>query len=154
MISCELEPTFPAKYVDGYKPIYAAAEPITFEASRGVYSPGKICRYKSYLLVSEANTGIHIIDNSNPQSPNFIGFLKIADNENMEVSDSILIVDYQNRLVSLNLSEITSIKEVSSVKAWFVTVPPVTNHYYECPDLSKEIIGWSLEQLHNPKCYR
>ena len=59
-----------------YNPVYipeSALHPeISVEGPRSLEEPGKIYFYQDYIFINEIRKGIHIIDNAEPSSPNFV----------------------------------------------------------------------------------
>src|SRR5690606_19554463 len=49
-------------------------------------NPGKIYLYGDYLLINEPQKGIHIIDNSNPSSPQPVHFINIPGNVDLAIN--------------------------------------------------------------------
>ncbi len=74
--------------------------------------PGKIYAYKQYLLIGEAKEGIHIIDNSNPQSPQKVAFVIIPGVIDFAVKDDVLYADNYTDLVALSLANPTNVHEI------------------------------------------
>lgn len=143
--------------VEGYKPLYASTTDltITFDEPRSLHQPGKIFTYGKYLLINDVGEGIHIIDNSDPSSPQPLGFLNVTGNVDMAMRNNILYVDHIGSLVALDISDLSSIREISRVKTWSAALPPSNARHFECVDPNKgEIVGWELTTLHNPKCFR
>jgi hypothetical protein len=152
-LECE-DSTFPKEDTNGYRPVYSANESITFESNEPIQNPDKVLRFKNYLLIHDSKKGIHIIDNADPKIPLPVGFIRIPDNNDMVIKDSILVVDHRNYLVSLNLTTITKVNEVSRLKVWKITAPPYHSKYFECVDTTKEVVGWVEARLPNSTCYR
>jgi len=65
---------------------------------------GKICFYEGYLFISEAEKGIHIIDNRNPSSPQNLGFIEVPGNADLAVRDNLLYADSYVDLVWFDIS--------------------------------------------------
>lgn len=85
---------------------------IITEGPRNLEKPGKIYVYDNYLIITEKKKGIHIIDNSNPSSPQKISFVKIPGVLDMAVKDEVLYVDSYTDLVALDIKNPKSIKEI------------------------------------------
>ncbi len=152
-------PEFPVGEVEGYKPLYAndVDTSIEVEHAQPLQNPGKIYVFQHYLLVSEQLKGIHVYDNSNPVDPKNIAFLRVLGNTDMAIRGDVLYVNHISDLVALNIRDWNSIKELSRVKqdAWASNVPPGEGRYFECPDPAKgAIVGWVIETLNNPTCFR
>jgi hypothetical protein len=108
--TCEVE----NEYVY-YEPVYttldelrASVELTEPQIVRGV---GKIYIKGSWLFVNEPGKGIHIIDNTNPSSPEAKHFLNIPGNYDLAVKDNTLYADSFIDLVALDISDINNIQE-------------------------------------------
>jgi len=106
---------------------YLVATPITiakseFKNSVDVISPlpidesGKIYAYKEYIFINDKYKGVHVIDNSNPNSPRKIAFIKIAGNVDISVKDDYLYADSLADLIVLDISNISDIKQVNRLE--------------------------------------
>lgn len=90
------------------------------EAARTLENPGKIYIKDNYLFINEIKKGIHIIDNANPASPRVLSFLAIPGNVDMAVKGNILYADSYSDMVSFDISNPLSIKEVGRVEEVFL----------------------------------
>ena len=77
---------------------------IKSEPARTILSPGKLTRYGHYLFLSDMNTGIHVIDNTNPAAPKNISFINIPGNIDLAISGNTLYADAYGDLVTLDIS--------------------------------------------------
>jgi len=91
------------------------------ESPRTLEQPGKMYVKGKYLYVNEIKKGIHIIDNGNPASPKFVTFINIPGNGDIAVRDNILYADSFSDLVSIDITDPDSPKEVGRVKNVFKT---------------------------------
>lgn len=151
LISCDNEDD--SKYAD-----YLVAKPLTISLSefkndisilppKFIEESGKIYAYKDYIFINDKYEGIHIIDNTDPNTPKKIAYLKIAGNVDISIKDDFLYADSITDLVVLDISDMDNIKEVKRLEnvlqnnvIWPVDVDFVE---YEGIDSSKEIIvGW------------
>ena len=66
--------------------------------AQAIEAPGKIWVFNNYILLIEQYYGIHIIDNTNPNSPQRTGFINIAGCTELAVRDGII---YANNAVDL-----------------------------------------------------
>ena len=85
---------------------------VSSSAAKELKNLGKIYVYNQYLLIGEAKEGIHIVDNSNPQSPKNIAFVTIPGVIDFAVKDNVLYADNYTDLVSLNLTDPSNITEI------------------------------------------
>jgi hypothetical protein len=81
-----------------------------FEPAQPLKNTGKIYFFGKYILVNELKQGIHVIDNSNPASPQNIGFISIGGNVDMAVKGNYLYVDNYMDLITIDISNITNPK--------------------------------------------
>lgn len=70
---------------------------------------GKIYAYENYVFVSDVAHGIHVIDNTNPESPQAIKFINIPRNEDISIKDNFLYADSASDLVVFDISDINNI---------------------------------------------
>jgi hypothetical protein len=91
-----------------YKPVYKTTAEvrsnIKSNAARQVERPGKLYLFGKYIFLNEIDKGIHVIDNSNPSSPQNIAFIDIPGNMDIAVKDNILYADLYTDLVAIDIS--------------------------------------------------
>lgn len=68
-------------------------------------NPGKIYVYGSYLFVNELYEGVHVFDNSDPESPVNLAFLSIPGNVDIAVKSNILYADNFIDLLSFDITD-------------------------------------------------
>jgi hypothetical protein len=92
-----------------YEPVYVHPDdfrqPTEYQAPRDLVNPGKIYVYQDILLINEREAGIHVINNSNPEAPQPIGFLDIPGNVDMAVRGNMLYADNYVDLVAINITD-------------------------------------------------
>ncbi len=118
-----------------------------------IIESGKIYVYKDLVLVNDIENGIHIIDNSNPESPKKVACIKMEANNDMEIKGDYLYVDSLMDLVIFDISNIHDIKEVTRLKDVFpayVVMPfmddlvyDYTNHTQNANEI---IVSWKVTQ--------
>lgn len=160
LLSCTGDPDLDQPRSDdfGYRPVYGSSESaqIAWTSPRSIVSPGKIYVYGKYLLVNEAREGIHVFDNSNPQFPIALGFLRIIGNSDMAIKDNILYADYLGNLVALTIDDFTNIQQKGKLELanWEKGVPPPVGYRFECADPAMGIVvAWKKVKNENLKCY-
>lgn len=150
-ISCEKIDD--SKYAD-----YLIARPLTiskaeFKTSVDIISPlpikesGKIYAYQDYIFVNDRYRGVHVIDNSNPNSPKKISFIKIAGNVDISIKDDYLYADSLMDLIVLDISDINSIKIVNRLENVLRdnVVWPAEVDFFESVNIDYEneiLLGW------------
>ena len=125
-------------------------EPVTTEESRNLEKPGKIYFYQDYLFINEYLEGIHIIDNTNPSSPQNMGFINIPGNVDIAIKDDILYADSYVDLVALDISDLNQITEVSRLKDLFPYILPPYDENYRLDDIDYTkgiVVDWELQKI-------
>jgi len=103
-----------------YEPVYISKEELRSAVktlpAQPLQAPGKIYLYGKYLFVNEVDKGIHVIDNSNPSSPQKVSFINIPGNIDMAVVGDMLYADSYVDLITLNISNPLAAVEVNRVE--------------------------------------
>jgi hypothetical protein len=122
--------------------------PLKVAGGQDIIQPGKIYFKDNYIFVNEYQKGIHVIDNSNPESPEIIKFIEIPGNVDMAIKDSILYADSYVDLVAIDISDMNNIKEVSRVvDAFPYMVPPCGDALIETVDPAKGVVtSWKVTE--------
>jgi len=121
-VSCNKDEPDPDLYAD-----YLIATPLMmsqeeFRNSVDILPPepiqesGKIYAYKNYIFVNDKYRGVHVIDNSDPNSPKKVTFIKIAGNVDVSVKDDFLYADSIMDLMVFDISDINNIKTVKRLE--------------------------------------
>lgn len=92
------------------------AEAIEVTTPVPIENSGKIYAYKNYIFVNDINRGFHILDNSNPETPTNIGFIKLEGNNDISIKDDRLFADSYGDLVVMDISDINNIKEANRME--------------------------------------
>ncbi len=139
---------------------YLVATPITMSvtdfknsvdivAPRPINESGKIYAYQNYIFVNDKYKGVHVIDNSDPSSPQKISFIKIAGNVDISIKGNFLFADSLTDLIVLDISEINAIRIVNRMEDVLRdnVVWPVADIYeYDGINYQNEIlIGWDVQ---------
>ncbi len=98
---------------------------------------GKIYYKSPYIFVNEVNKGIHVIDNTDPSSPQNITFINIPGNIDMAVKDNVLYADSYTDLVAIDITNPSFASEVSREQNVFPN-RVFTNGW--APDPSKGVV--------------
>lgn len=110
------------------------------DAPRKMQNPGKIWVNGDKIFVNERYKGVHIIDNSNPESPVQTGFIVAPGCLDMAVKGNYIYVDNAVDLVAFDMAQ----KKVTErLKGYFPEpVSPDGERYYWGHDPDKIIVGW------------
>lgn len=126
-----------------YKPVYKTTAEvkanIKSNAAKEIVNPGKIFILGNYIFLNEVDKGIHILDNTNPASPQNVAFIDIPGNVDLAVKGNILYADLYTDLVTIDISNPLNI----AVKKYNEGVFPYrlyTNGFFN--DTTKVITDW------------
>lgn len=148
--------------MDEYTEVFTANSPIymSFEnlrnavkstAATELENTGKIYFKDGYIFVNEEMKGIHVIDNRNPASPQNLLFIEIPGNVDIAVKNNILYADSYVDLVAIDISDISTPKEVNRVKDVFpYMTPPPVNADYRLASVDKDkgvVIDWEIKKV-------
>ena len=115
-----------------------------------IEEPGKIYVYQDYIFVDDVDSGIHIIDNSDPKSPKAIKFIQIPGNEDISVKDNFLYADSATDLVVFDISDINNVsiierlEDVFNVYNYDIPLEAETVDYGKFDFDEDIIVGWTL----------
>ena len=146
----------------GYRPVYSNLldDIVSLEEPHMVSSPSKIYLYKHYLLVNEAQKGVHIIDNTDPRNPTPINFLSIIGNNDIAIKNGVLYADQFENLITIQLDSLETklakdrLTEVFENFSYYDVSPDKSDVYYECPTPSLGVVvDWVADSIDYP-CYK
>jgi hypothetical protein len=146
------------KYTEQYQslePVYMTYE--DFRASVKVVSqqdlvkPGKIYTFGNYIFINEIMKGIHVYNNANPASPQYVGFINIPGNVDMAVRNNIMYADSYIDLVAIDITDPSKAKEVGRVKSAFpYSVPAYDQTTYrvgQVDDTKGVVVSWEVQTV-------
>jgi hypothetical protein len=159
-------PEYP-EFAMGYKPVYSndlSLLNITVGAPRPVKKAGKIYVLGDYIFQNELGEGIHVLDKTNPNQVENIGFINILGNTEMSIKGTFLYANSYYDLVVVDLSDWRKPIEVKRVKNAFLgntmrnyqsAIPlPEKNVYAICVDPALGVqTGWAKDTVHFSDCY-
>lgn len=136
------------------KPVYLAYDDlrsaVKLSETRDLINPGKIYFKDGYLFINEEFEGVHIIDNSNPEDPQKIGFIEIPGNVDIAIKDDILYADSYIDVVAIDISDINNPKEVNRVEGVLPYTLPVHDNDYRIADVDEDkgvVIDWEITKI-------
>jgi len=146
---------FPALLIsckDKIEQVYTVNEPVylsyndlrnSFKVADGqqIIQPGKIYFKDHYIFVNEYQKGIHVIDNTNPQSPQIIKFIEIPGSVDLAIRENILYADSYVDLVAIDISNLEDIHEVKRIQNVFpYMIPNCENGIVEGVDQNQGVV--------------
>ncbi len=145
-----------------YVPVYAQPGQtlnITLQSPKATENAGKVYVYNNYIFQNDQQKGIHVIDNSNPASPQKIGFIPVPFSTEIAIKSNYLYTNSLNDMVVINISDplhpVLSKKLDGAFPLINQNYPPFTGVYFVCPDPSKGVVvSWELQTVDQPKCRR
>ncbi len=152
-IQCDNSLDIDAPLITALAPIYVQLEigDLVSEDPRLYGTVGQTEYYGNYLLITEKETGIHIVDNSNLDAPVNIAFLNLPGISSFILKDGFLIASLANHIFTIEIidtenSTITSIVDQASPNGIGSYPNMDFDGKFECVDLSKGIVsGWELK---------
>ncbi|MDD7885510.1 LVIVD repeat-containing protein [Flavivirga sp. 57AJ16] len=123
---------------------------VAITAPENIKEAGKIYAYKNYIFISDVKKGVHVIDNSNPELPKAIKFIKIPGNEDISVKDDFLYADSATDLVVFDISDIHSItlverlNDVFSIYDYNMPMEAQAVDYGKVDLENNIIVGWTV----------
>jgi hypothetical protein len=162
VMSCNEQDMIGPATQEGYAPVYQSVNSVKAIAAttpRATALAGKIYAYKTFVFQNDLNSGIHIIDNSNPAAPKKLGYISIPFSTEVAVKGDFLYSNNLDDLVVFDISKPSEPKLVSRVADVFPATnqkyPPFNGTAFECADPQKGIVvRWERKTLTNPKCRR
>jgi len=178
MVGCKERDNYDAqpKSTEGYAPVYydslAIVNSIQSMPPQPLKKSGSIYLYKTYLLIVEPDSGVHVFDNKDTtKAPIPLGFIQIPGMKNLSIKNDVLYVQGFIGLIYIDVSNYPSIQVLgllldTSGRKDFDLLKWKLRHqgrslrydsnkiYIECPDESKgRIVDWKLINIEGVKCY-
>lgn len=124
-------------------------------------NPGKIYFKDNVLFINELHEGVHVIDNSNPASPQMVTFISIPGNVDIAIRGNVLYADSYIDLVAIDISDPFSPIEIDRIEEAFPNVLPpfdVSLPVYGLDFTKGVVVGWDqkevTEVIENSSYYR
>lgn len=121
MSSCKKDKCVQTMTYTTYVPVYMSYADMRNAVKTGpaqpLKNPGKIYLKGNYIFINEVNQGIHVIDNTNPSSPQNIAFISIPGNVDLAANGNTLYADNYIDLLAFNISDINNITLVKRVQS-------------------------------------
>jgi hypothetical protein len=138
----------------GNSPVYMSYEDlrsaVLLSPSQEIEKPGKIYFKDNYIFINEIMKGIHVLDVSDPASPDNIGFIKVPGNVDIAIKEDVLYADSYIDLVAIDVSDLTDIHEVGRVEDIFPYTLPEYDTGYRIGEIDEDqgvVIGWEVEKI-------
>lgn len=154
---------------EGYVPVYSknrtSLEQVSATAPRSIINGGKIYTTGNLLFQVEQDSGIHVIDYTDPARPQKIKFIRSFLCKEVSVKNGFIYTNNLDDLVVIDIHDLNNIRLVSRTTGVFPDLltqsPPRSvsssyqRIYFECPDASRGVvIGWKKQTINKPKCWK
>jgi len=123
---------------------------VKMTTAREMNNSGKIYFKDQYIFINEKMKGVHVYDVSNPASPVNKGFIDIPGNVDIAIKGNILYADSYVDLVSIDVSDFASIKEVGRVEKVFPYTLPTYDTKYPVAKLDEAkgvVTAWEVKNV-------
>ena len=120
--SCSDEVRITRKYTY-LEPVYSTTAEVrasfAVEQPQLIRSTGKIYYLNGYLFINEPGQGIHVVNNTDPRSPQNVAFIKIPGNYDMAAKGNVLYADSFVDLLAIDISNVNDVKILKRVEDVF-----------------------------------
>lgn len=113
------------------------------DEGRALVHPGKIYYKEPYLFINERYKGVHVIDNTHPESPKNVGFIVAPGCMDMAVKGHYLYLDNATDLVTFDLET----KQVTNrIEAIIPEPAHPANRWFQIKDRPENtvVVEWQL----------
>ena len=129
--------------IDEFKNSVDVIPPVPIDES------GKIYAYNDLIFVNDKFKGVHVIDNSDPSSPQKISFIKIAGNVDISVKDNFLYADSLMDLIVIDISDLNNMQIVNRLENVLQdnVVWPAEAEIFDFQEIDYEneiLVGWEV----------
>lgn len=143
-------------------PVYMSYEdlrsPLTITDQEDLVKPGKIYFKDQYMYINEYQKGIHVVDLSDPESPEQKAFIEIPGNVDMAIRNNLLYADSYLDLVLIDISDPLQPTEIKRIEELFEYVIPPYDPEYPLDEIDEEkgvITHYEVKEItrevyHNP----
>ncbi len=124
-----------------------------------IVQSGKIYAYKNYIFVNDIGRGVHVLDNTDPEAPQKIRFIKLEGNQDISIKNDRLYADSYGDLVVMDISDMNTIGNIKRLEnaiyqQFWCTVgfdvdwPTADAYDYSDLDANREaIVGWETKKV-------
>lgn len=124
-----------------------------------IIESGKIYAYKNYIFINDVYRGLHVLDNTNPESPQPIKFIKLEGNNDISIKNDRLYADSYGDLVIMDISDINNIGNIKRLEnaiyqEFWCTVgfdiewPQADAYDYSNVNAGRDaIVGWETKKV-------
>jgi len=144
--------------VTGPRPLYArdGAYDIFSDVPRVITNGIAVFEEDGLLFTVDVDLGIHVEDNSNPNSPQRLVFIEIPGVRTASADQDRLYANNFVDLVTIDISDLDNVRVVSRQENFYESPPAFPPSYrgpFECYDAARgPLLGWETASLTRPQC--
>jgi hypothetical protein len=148
----------------GIRPVYADSlkiHTVQVEAPRSLRNSGKIYYKDSTIYIIERDSGIHVIDNRQPQTPRSLRFIKLMGCRDIAIKGSILYADNFTDLVTIDVANPEQPRMLNRLRGVYPAgengqpTARYKGELYQCIDSSKgKVVAWEYGTIDSTKCFK
>jgi len=107
---------------------------------------GRIYIKDNYLIINEPNKGFHVYNNSNPETPINIAFLKVLGSTNVSIKNNVVYANNATDLIALKINaEFNTVEVTKRVKNVFPEKISPDGFIHNTKD-DEVVVDWILKQ--------
>lgn len=114
-----------------------------------ILKPGKIYFKDDYIFINEFMEGVHVVDISDPSSPEQKGYIPVPGNIDMAIKDNILYLDSYTDLVLIDVTDPANPAEHTRIKDILDYTLPQWDEDYPLADIDEDegvVIDWEVKE--------
>ncbi|NQX84474.1 MAG: hypothetical protein HRT67_00875 [Flavobacteriaceae bacterium] len=112
---------------------------------RTIENSGKIYVKDNFIFINEVNKGFHIINNSNPENPINIAFVKVLGSSDLSIKNNIFYVNNARDLIAFTINETTNALTITKrIKNVFPQIWSPDGFQYYGLGVNDIIVDWEL----------
>lgn len=116
---------------------------VVLQNSKSLIELGKIYTFNDYLFINEKQEGFHIYNNSNPETPIALKYIKVPGATDMAIKSDIIYINQATDLIAVefdtNTQSLTVTKRIKNVFPELLS----PDGYYQS-EQDKVLIKWTL----------
>lgn len=135
--------------ISSYNPVIVKRQVLEtstiFQEPQTIINSGKIYVKDNFLFINEKNQGFHIFNNSNPENPENIGFLKVLGSTDLAIKNDIIYVNNATDLIAIQTNmESNTIEITKRIPNTFPQMFSPEGFQYMNLEEDDIIVDWTL----------
>ena len=144
--------------VSGMRPVYDRVEAyeVYSDVVRAVTNAINTFAVGTRLYVVDADLGVHVVDNADPNAPRQLGFIRIPGVRTARVDAGFLYANNYEDFVTVDIRDLDNARVVDRQEDFYESLPaspPGYRGFFECYDPALgPLLGWETALLEEPRC--